>query len=672
MILLELELVFTWVIKSSLMASILAVLISLVKYALRNKLDAKWQYMIWMLLIIRLLIPYDIQSPWSIYSLLPNNSVPISMVNQANIRISDNDTQIDISEKEIQSTNDQSILNKQSNTKSEEPIAEDLSNVYIYILAIIWLVGVSILAILTIATNLRFYFKVKREPSATDVRMSNLIQECTSKLGIRNNLPIIITDRVDAPCLYGILSPKLLLPKPLVNRLTEENIRHIFIHELSHYKRNDILINWLAVAAQIVHWFNPLIWYSFTKMREDCELACDAATLSFLKPEEYQSYGLSIISLVTPAQSPWLPGTTGFFGNKNNHQIKRRIKMIKYFQKPTLKWTCTAVVILISLGLVGFTNSISNATPATGASTPKQTSQPDQSSLPDGSFDYQKYLSFTPLLPSYTAGYQLELSRISCSQNTPPGKNSNTYLAAYGSHSAFTIFEARPDEMLQTVIQRTFPDQETNTQIQIGDLPATVTVNKNIDAARIQFTKNNVEYIVSSIPGGGVSLDELKKISVSIAVPTDIPPTDIYIDKTGPTTSDGLSFKTLQPGDIVIPQEYKFRDASSNIYIKGDEKSEAFSLYYTTGTSTPFLNVMITKGDQPYGDPTPVLTPNSDFETKQIGGTEVKLRNNYNENLPAAKFTIPEFGLECKLASTVQESEVEKVVESILQAYSKL
>jgi hypothetical protein len=101
-------------------------------------------------------------------------------------------------------------------------------------------------------------------------------------------------------------------------------------------------------------------------MREDCELACDADTLSFLKPEEYQSYGLSIISLVTPAQSSWRPGTTGFFGNKNNFQIKRRIKMIKFFHKPTSKWSWTVVVIFISLGLIGFTNSISNATSETG------------------------------------------------------------------------------------------------------------------------------------------------------------------------------------------------------------------------------------------------------------------------------------------------------------------
>ena len=358
-----LELVLNWVIKSSMMASILAVLILLVKYALGNKLDAKWQYAIWMVLIIRLLIPCDIQSPWSIYSLIPKNSVISPMVNQ--ISIPDIKAQIgNNSGKGIQVTKDQPIINQQSSTKAEEPIAKNLS--IGWIVAMLWLVGALILAILTLVTNLRFHLLVRREPAVTDARMSKLMQECTNKMDIRRNLPIIITNRIDAPCLYGIVSPKLLLPKSLVNRLNDENIRYIFIHELSHYKRKDILINWLAVAAQIVHWFNPLIWYSFARMREDCELACDADTLSYLRPEEYQSYGLSIISLLTPVQSPWFPGTTGFFGNKNNLQIKRRIKMIKLFKKPTLKWTWTVVVIFISLGLIGFTNSISNATPETG------------------------------------------------------------------------------------------------------------------------------------------------------------------------------------------------------------------------------------------------------------------------------------------------------------------
>jgi hypothetical protein len=350
--------------------------------------------------------------------------------------------------------------------------------------------------------------------------------------------------------------------------------------------------------------------------------------------------------------------------------------MINIFRKASLKWSLLVVTVVAALAFVTLTNAKASTATTLGTVTninagkqmPPQSNQ--SSTLSDGSFNYHKYLAFTPLLPSYTAGYQLTLSRISCSQNTPPGNNSSNYLAVYGSHAAFSISEALPNEMHHSVFA-----QSTKTQIQIGDLPATLqSVDKTMDGnAQIQFTKNDVEYTVSSIPGGGISVEELKKICESIVVPVTTPPTDIYIDKGGAAASDGLSFKTLQPSDVAVPQGYKFRDVSSNIYIKGDEKSEAFSLGYTTGNSTPFLDVEMIKGDQPYGgSASPVLTPDSDFDAKQIGGAEVKLRKNYNENLPAAKFTIAQNGLECIICSTVQESEVEKVVTSILQAYTKL
>src|SRR5665254_18487 len=130
-------------------------------------------------------------------------------------------------------------MNNKIKTKWKKPIFKNLP--IARKLPILWLVGALILSILTLITNLRFYLLVRRESAVTDARMSKLMQECTNKIGIRRNLPIIITNRIDAPCLYGIVSPKLLLPKSLINRLNDENIRHIFIHELSHYKRKDIL-----------------------------------------------------------------------------------------------------------------------------------------------------------------------------------------------------------------------------------------------------------------------------------------------------------------------------------------------------------------------------------------------------------------------------------------------
>ncbi|MGC7871071.1 M56 family metallopeptidase [Desulfosporosinus sp. SYSU MS00001] len=664
----ELELVFHWIIKTSVMASIMAVLILLVNFALRNKLEAKWRYAIWMLLIFRLLIPYNIQSPWSVYGLMPN-SISISMAKNVNLMTNDSIYQInDVSDKDVLLTKGQSSINKQSNTKAEESILKDLS--YGKILAIVWLVGVIVLAISVVVYNLAFYFQVRRELSAPDVRMSELMEECTCKLGLRNNLPIIITNKIEVPCLYGIFGSKLLLPKSLVNRLTEENLRHIFIHELVHYKRKDILINWLSVAAQIAHWFNPLIWYSFAKMREDCELACDVDTLSLLKPEEYQSYGFSIISLVTSAQSSQFPGTTGFLGNKNHQQIKRRIKMIKSFHKPTLKWKCTAVVLFISLGLVGCSTSLSNSTPVVGANTQKQPVQLNRSSpVMDGSFDYNKSLSFTPLLPSYTAG-SLFTDSSAYKEISPPSNNVSRYLARYGGGEKFFMIHETTNPKGMTPLYFAGMDQGTKTQIKIGDVPATLYESENANANAIQFIKNGIEYTAGTRHDGGISLDDLKKICESLAVPVNSPPSNFYIDKTGPTAPEGLSFKTPQAGDIAIPQGFKFQVESSSIKIEGDVRSEVLSLLYTAGASN--LSVEIGKGDHPFGKSTPLLTPGSDFDTKQIGATKVLLRKkNYDQNLPAAKFTVPRNGLECIIYMTGQESEVDKVVESILRAYLK-
>ncbi|WP_088189333.1 M56 family metallopeptidase [Desulfosporosinus sp. FKA] len=664
----ELELVFHWIIKTSVMASIMAVLILLVNFALRNKLEAKWRYAIWMLLIFRLLIPYNIQSPWSVYGLMPN-SISIPMAKDVNLKINDNVYQISEGyDKEVLLTEGQSTINKQRNTKAEDSILKDLS--YGKILTIVWLVGVIVLAISVIVYNLAFYFQVRREPSVADVRMAELMEECTRKLGLKNNLPVIITNKIEVPCLYGIFSSKLLLSKSLVNRLTEENLRHIFIHELVHYKRKDILINWLSVAAQIAHWFNPLIWYSFAKMREDCELACDVDTLSFLKPEEYQSYGFSIISLVTSVQSSQFPGTTGFLGNKNHQQIKRRIKMIKSFHKATLKWKCTAVVLFISLGLVGCTNSLSDSTSVVGGNTPKQSVQLNRSSpVMEGNFDYNKSLSFTPLLPSYTAGYQFTDSS-AYKEITPPSNNVSRYLARYGGSEKFFMIHETTSPKGMKPIYFAGMDQGTKTQIKIGDVPATLYESENANANAIQFIKNGIEYTAGTRHAGGISLDELKKICESLAVPANSPPSNFYIDKSGPTASEGLSFETLQPGDIAIPQGFEFQAESSRIKIEGNEKSEVFSLLYTARDS--IISIEIGKGDQPFGKSTPLLTPDSDFDTKQIGTTKVLLRKkNYDQNLPAAKFTVPGNGLECIIYMTGQESEVDKVVESILRAYLK-
>jgi hypothetical protein len=146
-----------------------------------------------------------------------------------------------------------------------------------------------------------------------------------------------------------------LLPVGLTRSFSQEELRYVFLHELSHIKRRDILTGWLMTALQILHWFNPLVWLAFHRMRVDRELACDALALSYAKEEENQPYGRTIIKLLEGfGCSTWAPSMAGTVENKN--QMKERISMIAKFRK-TSHGPALAGVLFIALGLVTLTDA---------------------------------------------------------------------------------------------------------------------------------------------------------------------------------------------------------------------------------------------------------------------------------------------------------------------------
>nr|WP_242860254.1 M56 family metallopeptidase [Desulfosporosinus sp. I2] len=110
------------------------------------------------------------------------------------------------------------------------------------------------------------------------------------------------------------------------------------LHELLHFKRKDIMINWLTQVLVIIHWFNPLIWYAFYRMREDQEIACDALAMDRINTKQSNDYAYTLIKLVeTYSKTPRLIGLATLSGSKS--QIKRRITMIKEFRKSSVKWS---------------------------------------------------------------------------------------------------------------------------------------------------------------------------------------------------------------------------------------------------------------------------------------------------------------------------------------------
>jgi bla regulator protein BlaR1 len=133
------------------------------------------------------------------------------------------------------------------------------------------------------------------------------------------------------PALMGFIRPWLLLPEGMLEKFTPEELRFVFLHELAHLKRRDIAVNWLMTFLLILHWFNPLVWFAFARMRADRELACDALALSYANEREAKPYGQTILKLLDCFTRPAaVAGLVGIL--ERPQQMKRRIAMIAQFK----------------------------------------------------------------------------------------------------------------------------------------------------------------------------------------------------------------------------------------------------------------------------------------------------------------------------------------------------
>ena len=223
------------------------------------------------------------------------------------------------------------------------------------VLPIIWLAGAIVLAIYVFAGNFRLWSIVKLKRPVTQSRVLDLLEDCKAQMNIHTPLAVVETDKITSPALFGFLRPRLLLPEGMLNALNHAQLRHILLHELAHLKRGDIYLGWLVAILQTVHWFNPIVWFGFNRMRSDRELACDNLALSAMGIEDPAEYGRTIVKLLENFSAPkYNPGLAGILEERS--QLKRRITMIAKFKKSSHRISVGAVILIAILSVVSLTD----------------------------------------------------------------------------------------------------------------------------------------------------------------------------------------------------------------------------------------------------------------------------------------------------------------------------
>lgn len=368
-------LAFRWALKVSIPSCILIVLILFVKKAFDGKLSASFHYYIWLLLVVRLVIPYMPQSSVSALNLFAplygiGTHSEISAVNGANTNTQSYAGKVSYGIKGQRASSGPGSMNGDNKNANTTFPYKNLE----LCLAGVWLCGVLLYIAYALVSNLRFNIKLKSSVPVSDAGVLEIYGKCKSALGINCDIPVLYTEAVGTPSLYGIRRPKVLLPKKLAGKLTGKEPEYVFLHELAHYKRKDIQVIFAVTLIKAFYWFNPFIWYAFYRMRTDCENSCDAVAMSHISAEEHTGYGYLLIHLLELwASSKSLTASAACIISKgiNKAQLKRRINMISNFKKSiSTKQIALSAILIVAVGLIGLTGAkgiSSKSVPASSA-----------------------------------------------------------------------------------------------------------------------------------------------------------------------------------------------------------------------------------------------------------------------------------------------------------------
>lgn len=346
---------FDWVIETAIMASILVGLILCIKILLRNKLPPRWQYLLWIILIVRLLLPWSPGSSYSIYSILSySNGTPVTSHQDSTDRRIQGSTTIGGTKTYTYGSAQTAEKSKKQTHNNEKKNDETVS--FYTIVLYIWLAVVIILSFATIIMNKRLLFYIKKQPVITDERISKIFESCKKSMSVKRDIPLLLAGKIASPTVFGFLRPRVLLSRAHMKVLDEQQLRYIFHHELAHIKRRDVGVNWLMHGLLILNWFNPILWYAYSCMREDQELACDAFALTYIDSEEKLAYGHTIITLLEHYSSYYqVPSLANL--SRNKRTLKRRILMIKKFKKNSYRWSAFGVVAILAVSSVSLLNA---------------------------------------------------------------------------------------------------------------------------------------------------------------------------------------------------------------------------------------------------------------------------------------------------------------------------
>ena len=331
--------IFYKLVYMSLTATCIGLILIIIRKIFDKNISPFWKNAMWVLVLIALLMPYRPQSNLSMTNTIKQVE-NVSYVEEYNKidEIGENQT-ANISQVVI---DEKIIVKKQIEAKAIT---------FEFIMPLLWFSGFIVFGIYFMISLFILSKNIMKTKEQNQISHELIFEQCKSLLNIKRNIKLITQSYMKSPAMFKVINPCVILPS-YIKEMSDENVTHVILHELSHYKRKDNILNNILIMLQAVYWFNPCVWFIFKFIREDMELANDYYVLSKITEEQKKPYAKSLVVVLAKCNNEKIPAKLLCMVDCKS-DIERRIGMFKlnaFFKerKQIIALFCIGIILIVS------------------------------------------------------------------------------------------------------------------------------------------------------------------------------------------------------------------------------------------------------------------------------------------------------------------------------------
>jgi len=264
-------------------SALLVILLLVVDLLLRKRVRAVFRYFVWLLVLVKLVLPPTLSLPTGIGYWFGDHLPAASYIS---------DRAFDVAGLEHTgpyASQGSGLSGEMPQVRPAEDITENDALItpansaptpltWQAVLFVIWLVGVFAFLVVLIQ-RVKFVRGLIAVSNPAKKELLGLLEQCRRQIGVRRDIRLRISETIPSPAVCGFFSPTVLIPTFLVEKLSTEGLRATLIHELAHIKRGDLWVNSVQTFLQIIYFYNPFVWFANAVIRRVCEEAVDETVI---------------------------------------------------------------------------------------------------------------------------------------------------------------------------------------------------------------------------------------------------------------------------------------------------------------------------------------------------------------------------------------------------------